>query len=189
MVGIGQDQFALKTLAITSPPVPIEIDFPVDVRALIVRGDDDARRVVRELVVEPVSVVPARDRLTTALARQAVRYGSSSVYFLDDRSFPEPEAFWAGGASSTKVVFEPGTGSSIDLLIRNAPVANVVTMQSGAWREVLQLTPGEERQLRLHVDPQRGAALVTITTSWGFRPSELESESRDSRYLGVWVKP
>jgi hypothetical protein len=189
MVGIGQDQFALKTLAITSPPVPIEIDFPVDVRALIVRGDDDARRVVRELVIEPVSVVPARDRLTTALARQAVRYGSSSVYFLDDRSFPEPEAFWVGGARSTSVVFDPDTGSSIDLQIRNAPVENVVTMQSGTWREVLQLTPGEERQLRLPVDPQRGAALVTITTSSGFRPSEVESESRDSRFLGVWVKP
>ena len=189
MIGIGQDQFALKTIAIASPPVPVEIDFPVDVRALIVRGDDDARRVVRELVVEPLSVVSGRDRLTTAFARQAVRYRSSSVYFLDDRSFPEPEAFWAGGARSTSVVFDSDTGSSIDLLVRNAPVANAITMQSGEWREVLQLAPGEERQLRLPADPQRRAALVTITTSAGFRPSEVEPQSRDNRYLGVWVKP
>ena len=189
MIGIGQDQFALKTLAIASPPVPIDIDFPVDVRALIVRGDDDARRVVRELVVEPVSVVPARDRLTTAFARQAVRYGASSVYFLDDRSFPEPEAFWAGGARSTSVVFDPDAGSSIDLLVRNAPVANVVTLQTGAWREVLQLGPGEERRVRVPLDPQRGTALVTIDTSAGFRPSEVELNSRDNRLLGVLIKP
>ena len=61
----------------------------------------------REFVVEPVSVVAARDRLTTAFARQAVRYATSSVYFLDDRSFPAPEAFWTGGARSTSVVFDP----------------------------------------------------------------------------------
>jgi hypothetical protein len=190
MIGIGQDQFALKTLPIAYPPAPIDIEFPVDVRALIVRGDDDARRVVRELVVEPVSVVPARDRLTPGFARQAVRYASSSVYFLDDRSFPEPEAFWAGGARSTSVVFDPDDDrSSIDLTVRNAPVANVVTIQTGAWREVLQLTPGEERQLRVPVDPQRGAALVMIDSTSGFRPSEIETSSRDNRFLGVWVKP
>lgn len=190
MIGIGQDQFALKTVTIASPPAPIEIDFPVDVRALIVRGDDDARRVVRELVVEPVSVVPAKDRLTAGFARQAVRIGSSSVYFLDDRSFPEPEAFWAGGAQSTSVVFDPDDARpALELLVRNAPVANTVTIQQGNWREVLQLAPGEERQVRVPMNAQRGAALVTIDTSAGFRPSEIETNSRDHRFLGVWIKP
>jgi hypothetical protein len=190
MVGIGQDQFALKTLPLAYPPAPIDVEFPVDVRALIVRGDDDARSVVRELVVEPVSVVPARDRLTSAFARQAVRYSSSSVYFLDDRSFPEPEGFWAGGARSTSVVFDPDDNRSwLDLTVRNAPVANAVTIQSGAWREVLTFTPGEERQIRVPVDPQRGAALVTIESASGFRPSEIEANSRDNRFLGVWVRP
>ena len=42
MLGIGQDQFALRSEAIAWPAPPIEIDFPVDVRALIVRGDEDA---------------------------------------------------------------------------------------------------------------------------------------------------
>jgi hypothetical protein len=190
MIGIGQDQFALKTLPIAYPPTAIDIDFPVDVRALIVRGDDDARKVVRELVVEPISVVPAEDRLTSAFARQAVRYPSSSVYFLDDRSFPEPDGFWAGGTRSTSVVFDTDDDrSSIDLAVRNAPVANVVTIQTGSWREVLQLTPGEERQIRVPVSPQRGAALVTIESTSGFRPSEVEADNRDNRFLGVWVKP
>ena len=44
MLGIGQDQFALRSEALTWPAPPIEIEFPVDVRALIVRGDEDARR-------------------------------------------------------------------------------------------------------------------------------------------------
>ena len=91
MIGIGQDQFALRSEALTWPAPPIEIEFPVDVRALIVRGDEDARRAVRRVVVEPLSIVPARARLTDLVARRAVRYGASSVFFLDDRSFPEPE--------------------------------------------------------------------------------------------------
>ena len=188
MVGIGRDQFSLNSGPLTNPPHAIDLDFPVDVRAIVVRGDEQARRTVRALTIEPVSIVPAASRLAPDTARRAVRYPNVNVYFLDDRSFPEPEAFWVGGQRSSTVTVQPDAGNAVTLLLRNAPVDNQVTFESGAWREVLSLGPGEEWRLQIPIDRHRGAALLTVTTSAGFRPSAVDPKSRDDRFLGVYIK-
>jgi hypothetical protein len=38
------------------------------------------------------------------------------------------------------------------------------------------------------IDPTRGAALLTVSTTAGFRPSALDPNSRDDRFLGLWIK-
>jgi hypothetical protein len=189
LIGVAQDQFALKSEPLAWPPKPIEIEFPVAVRALLVRGDEDARRGVRSVVVEPLSLMPRAARVTDAVARSAVKYADASVYFLDDRSFPEPDAFWIAGRHETTVVMQPDQPrSSIDVRVRNAPVDNRVTFESGQWREALTLTPGEERIIKIPIAPGSAAALVTMTSASGFRPSESVPESRDQRFLGAWIK-
>jgi hypothetical protein len=190
MLGIGQDQFALRSEALVWPHSPIDIEFPVAVRALILRGDEDARRAIRKVIVEPLSIVPSSARLTDLVARRAVSYEGTAVFFLDDRSFAEPEAFWIGGSrQSTFVLQSDRPGPSIDLLLRNAPVDNRLTLEAGQWREELTLAPGEERRVQVPVAPGQRAALVTATTSSGFRPSESTPGSKDDRFLGVWAKP
>jgi hypothetical protein len=189
LIGVAQDQFALKSEPLAWPPKPIEIDFPVAVRALLVRGDEDARRGVRSIVVEPLSLMPRAARVTDAVARRAVKYSDASVFFLDDRAFPEPDAFWIGGSRETTVVLQPDQARlSIALHVRNAPVENRVTFASGQWHEALTLTPGEERTIKVPIAPGSPAALVTMTSAFGFRPSETVPESRDQRFLGAWIK-
>jgi hypothetical protein len=188
MVGIGRDQFSLISGPLTNPPQPIELDFPVDVRAIVVRGDEQARRSVRGLTIEPLSVIPAVSRLSTDYARRAVRYGNTMVYFLDDRSFPEPEAFWVGGQRNSTIVLQPDSSDSVALLVRNAPADNRVTFESASWRDAMSLAPGEERRIHVPVDRQRGATLLTVTSSAGFRPSAVDPKSRDDRFLGVHLK-
>jgi hypothetical protein len=189
MIGIGQDQFALRTETLAFPPASIDITFPVDVRALIVRGDEDAQRAVREIVVEPIETMRPETRLTDGMARRAVRYATASVFFLDERSFPEPEGFWVGGARDSAVVVQPDRPSgTIRLQLRNAGVDNSVVVETGAWRSTLDLGPGEERVVDVPVDPARRAALVRFTSRSGFRPSEVEPGNRDQRFLGVWVR-
>jgi hypothetical protein len=188
MVGIGRDQFTLRTEAIADPPQPIDVDFPIAVRGIIVRGDEQARRAIAHLTVEALSVVPAANRLSGGTATRAVRYGSSSVYFMDDRSFPEPESFWVGGARTTEVVVHPDRPRpSVSLLLRNAPVDNRITIGSGRWRDEIVLAAGEERRIDVPIDERRGAALIEIASSSGFRPSQVEPGSRDERFLGVHV--
>jgi hypothetical protein len=190
LIGIGRDQFSLRSGPIAAPPELIDFDFPVDVRAIVVRGDEQARRTIRGLTIEPVSIVPAAARLADEYALRAVRYGNTTVFFLDERSFPEPDAFWVGGKrSATAVVVQPdGARPTVPVLLRNAPVANRVLIQSGTWRVDLALEPGEERRVALPIDPQRGASLFTISAAAGFRPAAVDPNNRDVRFLGVWIK-
>jgi hypothetical protein len=189
MIGIGRDQFSVRSGPLAAPPEWIDLDFPVDVRAIVVRGDEQARRTIRALTIEPLAIVPAAARLTGDYALRAARYGNTTVYFLDERSFPEPEGFWVGGARSASVAVQPDAArTTVTVLLRNAAVDNRVVIQSGRWREEIQLDPGGERQVRLPIDTQRGAALFTIAPAAGFRPAAGDPKSRDFRFLGVWVK-
>lgn len=213
MIGIGRDQFSLVsgTLPAAGQPAPqggapspagpaqaIDLDFPIAVRAIVVRGDEQARRSVQGMSITPLSVVMPQDRLSGEVARRAVRYDAATVYFLDDRSFPEPEGFWVGGGRTSEVVLqaaEPGgrmqaaASGGTRLLIRNGPVQNHVALISGGWKVDATLAPGEERRVEVPMRQGRGAALLRISADAGFRPADVDPKSRDTRLLGLWVKP
>ena len=187
MVGIGRDQFSLRTAPVPSPPQPIDLRFPVAVRGLVVRGDEDARQTIDGLLVQPVSVRPAGD-WEGLVARTAVTYGHTTVFFLDDGSYPEPEAFWVAGGRSSSIVLQPeSVRPTASMTLRNGPVANQIALEVHGARTDLEFAPGEERRLAVPLEPSRGAALVTITTTAGFRPADRDPSSRDGRFLGVWV--
>jgi hypothetical protein len=76
----------------------------------------------------------------------------------------------------------------VTLSLRNAPAANELTMEAGAWRDTLHLSASEERQVQVPIDSARGAAAITFTASSGFQPSENDPSSRDKRFLGLMVK-
>ena len=188
MLGIGRDQFALKTETLASNKGTAILDFPVDVRAIMVRGDEDARRNIRGLTLDPVRIVPPEQRLTNEYARRAVHYSGAVVYFMDDRSFPEPEAFWVGGARNSLIVLQPDAPrAAATLQVRNGAAENTLLIESGGWRDQVRLGPGEERRIEVPLNIER-ATLIRFTTSAGFRPSEVDPKSRDTRFLGVWVK-
>jgi hypothetical protein len=186
------------TIGIGPDPRPIDggvadstmtLRLPVDVRALVIRGDDEARRNVRGLVIEPVSLVHPVDRLTDELAVAVSKYGETTVFFLDRNSFPEPDSFWVGGGLDSSIVLAPQTPRpAVALLLRNAPVENRVVIQSGGWRQELPLQPGEERRIGVPIDVRRGSSLIRVSVSSGFRPSEIDATSTDQRFLGVWIK-
>ena len=190
MVGItrdARDPFALHTIALPAPA--LEVRVPVSLRTLVVRGDEEAWRTVRGLRIEPVAVTPPAERVSAEPARRAVRYDAHVAYFLDDRSFPEPQAFWVGGArDSTVVVQADSPRPRLSLTLRNAPVDNHVTLESGGWRQVLDLRAGEERRVEVPTAPGRYAVPLRIAAAAGFRPSDHDRGSRDDRFLGVWVK-
>jgi hypothetical protein len=189
MIGIGRDQFAIRTVPLEAAQPSLTVTLPVDVRALIVRGDEDARRNVAGLRIEPIRLVMPEDRLTHGQARQGVRYRAATMWFLDDRSFPEPEGFWVGGARASEMVLQPDTAHPRELLVlRNGAVENTVLIETRGWREEMHLGAGEERTVQIPSEPARHATWLRITTSAGFTPSTVDSTSRDQRFLGVWVK-
>ena len=189
MTGIGRDQFAIRTLPLEEAQASFVVTFPVDVRALIIRGDEDARRSVAGLQVEPLRITGPQDRLAPGVARRGVRYGNTTTWFLDDRSFPEPEGFWTGGARITEIVVQPDAPHPAEMLfVRNGVIENTVLIETKGWREELRLGAGEERTIQVPSNQAAGATWLRITTSSGFTPSQVTPESRDNRYLGVWIQ-
>jgi hypothetical protein len=186
MVGIGNDQFAIVTQPIAAFDAGVPIELPVTVRGLFIRADDGARDQLEAIELRPQGLPTTG--LSTGIARRAARYGSAVVFFMDDRAFPEPTGFWVGGARDTHVAIRPDRPGPIALALRNGAAANVVTLESGRWREELSLQPGEERRIDVPIDASRGAALVSIRSTAGFRPSEVDPASRDSRWLGVYCR-
>jgi hypothetical protein len=188
MIGIGRDQYALVTLPLSDFDQGVTLRFPVDVRAILVRGDEGARTQLRELNIQPVSIFRGSQKAADGVARRAVRYGASEVFFMDENSYPEPNGFWVGGARASAVVVSPDRPApSVVLAIRNAPVENRLHLDSGTWHEDLRLTPGEEERVDVPIDTSTRAALVRFQVAGGFRPAANDPASRDERFLGMWI--
>src|SRR4051794_3452676 len=191
MAGVGRDSDPSALL--TEPAAEVSdksvLRFPVDVRALVVRGDEDAHRHVETVGLQPLNVLPDQRKAARGYALRAVRYPGATVFFMDEAAFPEPGAFWVRGASESAVVLladQPLPSKTI--LLRNAAVENVVTLSSGSWREQLRMRPEEERRVDIPIDPSREGTLVRIRSARGFRPSEVDSHNGDTRSLGVYVR-
>ena len=153
-------------------------------------ADEDARAHVRSLFVRPVSIRSRGEKVADGLARRAVRYGNAIAFFMDERSFPEPGGIWLGGARESAVVLQPDEPRSVAAAAgpQRARRQRRRSPESGAWSETLRLAPGEERRVDVPIDPSRGAALVTFQVTSGFRPNEADPTSRDTRFLGAFVR-
>lgn len=190
-IGIAPEGGLLREVSLSQADArqvfTVDVSVPVNVRAIAVWGDESARAAIARITLLPQSIAEPSRRATGARARRVSRYLSGLVYFFDDEVFPEPEAFWVCGRSET--VFALDVSDRASLLLRNGPVPNRVTVESGSWREAIDLGPGEERTLDVPRAPERDATLVRLASASGFRPSEVNRASHDTRFLGVWVQP
>jgi len=186
MAGVGNDQFAIATQPIAAFDAGVRLDLPVDVRAISVRSDEGARDQLDAITLRPLAMASAPR--SSASARHAVRSGATVIYFLDDRAFPEPSGFWVGGARDTTVAAHADQPvPALAFVLRNGAADNRVLLESGAWRGDVALKAGEERRIEVPLDPS-GTALLRIRSESGFRPSDVDGRSRDTRFLGVFVR-
>lgn len=164
----------------TLTDAPLQFRLPVAVNALTVRGAEG-----RALSLQPVS---APTRLAQQKALRALRYGTVTVYFIDDRAYAEPDAFWIGGARYANVVLQadPGVQSAV-LEIVNAPVGNRVSVVGAAEPFGRELQPRETAVVPIVFD-ERGVARLQIESAGGFIPADTDPQNQDRRFLGVYVR-
>jgi hypothetical protein len=185
MAGVGGDQFSIVTRPMAEGDTGVRVDLPVAASSLSVRAEEAGRDQLDAIVLRPLSF----ERSTSGeVARHAVRYGASNVFFVDDRSYPEPSGFWVGGGRATTIVIAPDQpGSAVSLWLRNGPAANIVTLQAGTWRGDVPLGSGEEGRVDVPFAPSQASIHVRIASAATFRPSAVDPNSRDTRLLGVFV--
>ena len=88
----------------------------------------------------------------------------------------------AGRMRSSRVAADQP--APVQLFVRNGPVENAVTLESGAWRESLTLRPGEERLMQLPIDGEPGRRRCGCEAASGFRP--VRCRSATARIGGFW---
>ena len=168
------------------------IDVPVDVAAPFLTADQntdlkipgDARLALRPVLVE------SGNRLGgTGLARRASRYEPAAVYLLGEGAYVEPSGLWIVPQRRVRLAIAPAApASTLRLFLRNAPVANTLTVTSGRWETRLDLDPGEERSIEVPRTRGDAATLLDVRVAAGFRPVLVEPATGDYRQLGCWLE-
>ena len=69
-----------------------------------------------------------------------------------------------------------------------ARAVNTVDIEIDGVKQILELQPREERMVDVSIANHRPGALIRIDSRSGFRPSDVEPGSRDTRFLGVWIE-
>jgi hypothetical protein len=179
--GADEEPFPIAISSAADFARGVTVDLPVTVRALTLRATSFAGAGAIE--VRPTDV---RRVFSGAVAHHAAAYGSTRVFFLDDRTAPEEDGFWIWGAREGELVFQSGA-SDFAAVVRNGAVHNDVRLRSGAGEEQFTLQPEEQRPIRLSASSNGTPLMVRIGTSAGFRPADVDPRSRDRRFLGVYV--
>ncbi len=127
-----------------------EFSLPVPVRALAVKA------ATGRLLVRPVSIAGSNQQVAASFPKHVARYGPAVVFLVNGQGFMEPGGTWVEGGQSADFVISADAAAPVRLLVRNPPVANVVTLEGDGWRQYFVLAPGEERMTTLPFLPVRG---------------------------------
>jgi hypothetical protein len=164
-----------------------EIALPIDANFVGLRGSGPIIDAVTELWFEPLALRDAHARGPRLQVLAARRYGSLTAYFHDDNAWAEPAGFWTRGGSTTRVtvVADAGEGEAV-FRMHCGPAANQVTLRRGRQEEGFDIAPGAVR----HVALGGGEPVpVTVSTTSGFVPADVEPDSTDLRTLGCRFDP
>ena len=191
LIKAGSTQLPMWIWNVTrAPSGPIEtpIRLPVGVRSLTIDGDDQARRTLAAVELEPVLQGPLAQRgpFENRAARTGARYRLAETYFLDEHAYAEPQGLWVAGGEAASMVIANHVGP-LQLFLRNAPVPNRVTIELEGERQQLDLGPGEEKTIVLPKTGQKDISLRVEATN-GFRPWQTDHSNADMRLLGCWVE-
>jgi hypothetical protein len=164
------------------------LELAANVGSLVITGDSHAS--TPTLTLQPVRIWERDSRLTRQIARRVEKYGTGVVFFFDlSAFFLEEGGFWIrGGRSAEIAVAAVERDTPTKLFVRNAAVANTVAIEIDGVTQTMELQPREERTVDVVIANHRPGALVRIESPSGFRPSDVEPGSRDTRFLGVWIE-
>ena len=159
-----------------------------DARALRVDADAATRGAIGDITIRAQRRLAAHERVSDQPAMHAARYAHATVFHLNGEAFVERAGVWIGGGSAAEFAIVQDPGAPLRLLVRNAPVDNVVVLEIGRWRQDLMLKPREERLLELPADTNRPGVVLRVRSAKGARPIDTEPGNQDSRVLGCWIE-
>ena len=161
----------------------------VDASFVGLRGPVEFERDIESISITPIAVVDAGARPLVPVVLAAANYPAASMYFHDEQLYPEAAGFWTIGGRSSHVTVAAPPGQTLPVVVRIHPGAkpNHVTVSTFGFRRWYDLVPGQAVEVEL---PQFAGGVVplTIAAETGFYPRDIDPQSTDRRFLGVWVE-
>ncbi len=162
---------------------------PVNASFVGIRGPNEMERAIDSITITPTAVVDAGARPIVPTVVSAATYGGVSMFFHDDRMYPEPAGFWLPGRRTVQVTVAvpPNHSTPIVLRIHSGGKANVATFTTFDWERDYSLVPGQAAEVELPM-VNGNVIPLTVAVADGFSPRELDASSNDPRFLGIWVE-
>ncbi len=165
------------------------ISLPVTANFVGLRGSAELERAVDTIMITPTAVVDAGSRPIVPAVTAAARYGDVSVFFHDERMYPEPAGFWVHGrrTSEVTVAVSPNHSEPVMLRVHSGAKANRASFSTFGWSHDMALVPGEATEIVLP-SMTGGIVPLMISVDDGFYPIEFDPTTGDQRFLGIWVE-
>jgi hypothetical protein len=162
---------------------------PVSASFVGLRGPTEMESAIDAITITPTAVVDAGARPIVPAVIAAAHYGDVNVFFHDERMYPEPTGFWMPGNRTAQltVAVPPGHTAPVVLRIHSGGKANVATFTTFDWQREYSLVPGQAAEVEL---PMVNGSVIPLTVSvdTGFYPRDVDPQSTDQRFLGIWVE-
>ncbi len=185
-VRLGRQSAPIDVWPLAGRPIGftgLTLSLPALAHSISIEGDGAALAGLTAITLRPRVVEPPE---RSVYSPRAARFGRVVAFMLDDNAYLEPDALWVRGVQAAQMVLRADAGTRPVLHLQGGPVANVVTVAAGEWRQEVALAPGASADVTLPTAALAPAAL-TITSESGFRPIDFAADSRDGRHLGVYV--
>ena len=162
---------------------------PLDESFVGLRGSSELERGIASISFAPTSIIDAGDRPRVPVVLAAAEYPAADMFFHDEQLYPEAQGFWTIGAHASRVTVAvpPNHAGPVMLRIHPGAKATHVTISTFGWQQQYDLVPGQAAEVQLP-PPTEGVIPLTIATDGGFSPKEVDPQSTDRRFLGIWVE-
>lgn len=138
--------------------------------------------------IRPRAIVPRTERGGRFVHQIDWAGGTAGGYYahVDRLSFAEGGVFWTRGSSESEVLLYPGRAALLVAWLQAGAAGGRAEIDVAGDRRTLTLEPGERRPVEFRLPGVEGLP-VRVGFDGGFRPSEVEAGSKDTRWLGVRV--
>ncbi len=107
------------------------------------------------------------------------------LHSLDDHAYLDPKGYWVRAGERAQFVIEGDCSRACSLMLANGGRDNWVEVSYHETVHRFTLGPWDRRQVAVATDDD--LLPLSVTSTSGFRPSELDAATSDSRPLGVFV--
>ena len=174
-----------------SGPVVIAIDLPVGLDSVWVGAFDvQTAEAAETVLVRPRSITPKPKRVQ-APNMTAVRTIEGEpgryLFFLDQQAYREPTRWWIRGDRTTSILVSPNGARRMTVDVRRGRRGGSTAITIADWVQEFDLDARERREISFDLRGTEILVPLTVGCTGGYRPTDLDSDSTDQRYLGCQV--